>query len=76
MQHLAFSPNGAWLATGGPDGSVMFWDVTGNKEPVTIQNQTTPVYDLIFSPDGNNLVYATDGGLVYINLISPPLHSK
>jgi WD40 repeat protein len=76
MQRVAFSPDGAWLATGGPDGTVMFWDVTGNKEPVTIQSQTTPVYDLIFSPDGNNLVYATDGGLVYINLISPPLHSK
>jgi WD40 repeat protein len=68
MQQVAFSPDGNWLATGGPDGTIVFWDVTGNREPVTVQSQTTPVYDLIFSPDGSELVYATEGGLVFINL--------
>jgi WD40 repeat protein len=68
MQQVAFSPDGNWLATGGPDGAIVFWDVTGNREPVTVQSQTTPVYDLIFSPDGSELVYATEGGLVFINL--------
>jgi WD40 repeat protein len=68
MQRLAFSPDGAWLATGGSDGTVMFCDVAENRDPVIIQSQTTPVYDLIFSPDGSQLVYATEGGLVYLDL--------
>jgi hypothetical protein len=68
MQRVAFSPDGIWLATGGPDGTIMLWDITGNKESISIQSQTTPIYDLIFSPDGSSLGYATEGGLGFLGL--------
>jgi WD40 repeat protein len=66
MQRVAFSPDGAWLASGGPGGTIMLWDVTGKEEPISFQNQTTPVDDLVFSPDGSQLVVATEGKLVYL----------
>ena len=74
MQHVAFSSDGKWLATGGPDGTVMLWDGAGKRDPVIIQSHTTPIDDIIFSPDGSELVYATEGGLVTISLldIAPP----
>lgn len=74
MHQVAFSPDGKWLVTGEPDGTIMLWDGAGKIDPVIIQNQTTPIDDLIFSPDGSELVYATEGGLVTISLmdIAPP----
>ena len=69
MQHVAFSPDGLWLATGGPDGTIMVWDIAGNKEPITVRDQSTPIEELILSPDGRKLVYATEGEVVYLPLI-------
>jgi WD40 repeat protein len=57
---LAFSPDGALLATGGDKGVIRLWDVAKEKEVAALQGHKGGVVALAFSPDGKFLASGGD----------------
>ena len=49
---VAFSPDGARIASSGSDGIVTLWDATTGEETVTLKGHTDVVSSVAFSPDG------------------------
>lgn len=60
----AFSPDGARLATAGPDSSTIVWDVASGQPVLTFRGHSGDRYGVSvqFSPDGQRLVTASADG--------------
>src|ERR1700678_3943797 len=54
IRSVAFSPNGAILASSSYDGTVRWWNVADGKEIRVLRDQGR-VFSLAFSPDGKQL---------------------
>ena len=52
---VAYSPDGALIATGGEDTTVRLWDAKTKKLLATLKGHTGDVNGLAFSPDGKTL---------------------
>jgi eukaryotic-like serine/threonine-protein kinase len=53
---VAFSPDGATIATAGSDTTVRLWDTSTGAERLNLAQHQGPVYSLAFSPDGTQLI--------------------
>lgn len=63
---VAFSPNGALLATGGTAGSIALWDVQTDSVLHILETGDGDVHALDFSPDGLRLASGHSSGSLYI----------
>ena len=58
IDHVTFSPNDKILASGSFGGSIQLWDVLNHQSIATLNEHTSEISALAFSPDGKILVSA------------------
>ena len=70
MNHLAFSPDGRWLATSGRDNVTRVSEAVTGLGVVEIAHEDH-VTDLAFSPDGKHLATSGADGTAYLWILWP-----
>jgi WD40 repeat protein/tRNA A-37 threonylcarbamoyl transferase component Bud32 len=63
---VAFSQDGARLASGGDDGLVNVWDAARGRLALPVRAHALPVFAVAFSPDGRRLASAAADGTVKV----------
>lgn len=65
---VAFSPDGARLATGGPASSTTIWDLASGEPALTFTGHSRDLYGVSvqYSPDGHKLVTASADGTAVV----------
>jgi WD40 repeat protein len=59
LKSVAFSPDGAWLATGGTEGRLEIWQVSDRKPLLARNVHQNTIYAVAFHPDGRRLATAS-----------------
>jgi WD40 repeat protein len=64
IRRLAFSPDGAHLASAGRDWPILIWTVAGQRIELALNGHTAAVNSLAYAADGKTLISAGDDGSV------------
>lgn len=64
VEALAFSPDGAVLASGGNDGRIILWDVQHSRQLAVLGELGNALRDIAFTPDGRTLITGDASGAV------------
>ncbi len=64
ISRLAFSPDGAHLASAGRDWPILIWTVSGQRIELALNGHTAAVNSLGYAADGKTLISAGDDGSV------------
>ncbi len=63
---VAFSPDGAVLATGSYDKTVRLWNVQDGSVIATLRRHQDQVFRIAFSPDGKSLASCSGDGTTFV----------
>ena len=63
---IAWSPDGAYIASGGADKTVQVWHVGHQHTILTYRDHTLPVYCVAWSPDGTLIASGSGDGTVQV----------
>src|SRR5262249_54425640 len=66
LSALVFQHRGPLLASGGQDGQVNLWHPGKTEEPLSTVELNSPISQLVWSPDDQNLAVGTDAGQVVV----------